>query len=554
MKYNGRLLHIDFETTSRLDLGKVGASRYSRDPSTVVLCVAWAFDDEPTQSFILPPRNWLPVELCYHLMHGGAFAAWNTNFETSLLENYFDLRIDHAQTVCAMQRALYAGLPAKLEKAGPALKLGIVKDMVGERLMKQMMKPRKDGSFWHNDPVEGPAKLDRLADYCRTDVEAERAVMAVIPDLPDSEKEVSKLDFEANRRGIRLDLPLIEKLIDIAGTATKNLNGECLILTKGAVSSPGTQRDKLLNWLRNEGMVISDLGKESVAETLETPTHPGATRVVLSIRQKVSKSSVAKLQAMLRTVDADERVRGTLQYYGAGRTGRWSGRQIQPQNFPRPEGYANAAVDGVMQGLDAEGLRLFYGEPLDVVSSCLRGCLIPEGGKTFFVYDLAQIEARVLAWLADQNDVLDAFRAYDSGATKADIYEFTATKLGLGSRPAGKVAVLGLGYGMGHVHFVDFAKGYGVRLTPEESADIVFNWREANPMIRKFWWGLDAAAKRAIEHPGLEVVVGRTKLKVRDSYGRRVMLIRLPSGRLLYYRNPRLDTDPVKPQYEFDHL
>ena len=251
---------------------------------------------------------------------------------------------------------------------------------------------------------------------------------------------------------------------------------------------------------------------------------------------------------MLNTVDDDDRVRGTLQYYGAGRTGRFSGRMIQPQNFPRPEDYANDAIDAIVDfDFDHEGVRAFYGDPLTVVSSCLRGCLVPAAGRTFFCYDLEQIEARVLAWMAGQHDVLDAFRRGE------DVYRFTADKLNLGGRTAGKVAVLGLGYGMGHVAFVDFAKGYGLDLTKEQSADIVYNWREANPFIRKFWWGLDNVVKDAIRHKGnvYSLLQGfDIAAKVTNSFGRPVLLIQLPSKRLLYYRNPRLEIDPIKPAHE----
>ena len=238
------------------------------------------------------------------------------------------------------------------------------------------------------------------------------------------------------------------------------------------MTSPGTQTDRLIKWLRNEGIAISDLSKGSVTEILETPfgLDIHVYRVLL-IRQQVAKSSVKKLQAMLNTVDDDDRVRGTLQYYGAGRTGRFSGRMIQPQNFPRPEDYANEAINAVMDwDFDHEGLRAFYGDPLTVIASCLRGCLIPGQGNAFDRYDLAQIEARVLAWLAGQNDVVDAFRRFDTGAGD-DVYLYTADRMGMtGNRTAGKVAVLGLGYGMGHVAFIDFARGYNLTLSPESPA------------------------------------------------------------------------------------
>ena len=203
------MLHLDFESASELDLTKVGASRYTQHPSTVITVMAWAFNAKPVKSLTLPP--YLPDDVHAHLTGGGKFAAWNANFETAILENWFGLKIDHSQAVCSMQRALYAGLPAKLEKAGPALGLTLIKDMAGHRLMMQMAKPKKDGTFWHQDPVQGAVRLQGLEAYCRQDVEAERAVEQAIPHLSRDETIVSSLDFDTNRRGIRLDLPLSRK-------------------------------------------------------------------------------------------------------------------------------------------------------------------------------------------------------------------------------------------------------------------------------------------------------------------------------------------------------
>jgi DNA polymerase len=537
-------LFIDFESTSGVDLRKVGASRYSRDPSTIVTVVAWAFDAGPVSAETMPKR--LPQEILDHIKAGGEVHAWNVHFEAALLTNHFKLNIDPATFRCTMQQALYAGLPAKLEHAGVALGLppSKLKDISGHRLMMQMSRPKKDGTYWHDDPV----KLADLAAYCKQDVIAERAIHQLTPELPKSEQAVSLLDRQTNDRGIRLDLPLINLLLYIATYETTKLNAECKVLTKGIVTSPGTQTARLLAWLWDQGIQMATVGKEEVQETLDTAPEaeldPLGTKV-LGIRQKVAKSSVKKLQAMLNTVDRDERVRGTLQYYGASRTGRFSGRLIQPQNFPRPPKGWNPldAIRAIKNGLRNEGIGLFYGEPLAVVSACLRGCLIPSDGKQFMVFDLSQIEARVLAWLAGQDDVLQVFRRGD------DVYSYTSEQLGLGSRQAGKVAVLGLGYGMGHEAFVDFALANGLRLSKMESLGIVTAWRDANAHTRQFWWDLDKLAKTAISHPGSIMWARGIGLSVRDSYGHPCLLIKLPSGRDLWYRNPRLVVDPVQPNH-----
>ena len=219
---------------------------------------------------------------------------------------------------------------------------------------------------------------------------AERAVGKVIPELPESEKRVSQLDAETNEAGIRIDLPLVGRLLKIAEAETRLLNAECEALTGGAVTSAGTQSIRLARLADGQGVDLEGVGKEPIAWALEHNLDP-AVRAVLELRQKIAKSSTKKLQAMLNSVDSDGRCRGTLAYYGAARTGRFSGRLTQPQNFPRPAKYANAAI-GAINGhdFDGEGLRLFYDEPLSAVSSCLRGCLIPSEGKMFFVFDFSR--------------------------------------------------------------------------------------------------------------------------------------------------------------------
>jgi DNA polymerase len=333
-------LSLDFETCANPDANvkKVGASRHSRDPSTIVTVAAYAFGNGPVKSVLLPPRgpNGLPQEVVDHIAKGGVIHAWNAAFEAAILTNYFGLTVNPSSLVCTMQRALNAGLPAALDDAGDALNLKIRKDAGGKRLMMQMSKPKPDGTCWHDTDY---SKLLALRDYCQRDVEAEREVHKFVPELSPGEQDVSLLDRVTNNRGIRIDIPLIHELIGIANQETADLNRKCSNITAGAITSPGTQTAKLTQWFSDRGHPITDIGKETIAETLLTAMDAGLPLdviEVLAIRQKVAKSSVGKLKAMLACVDDDERVRGTLQYYGASRTGRFSGRLIQPQNFPRP--------------------------------------------------------------------------------------------------------------------------------------------------------------------------------------------------------------------------
>lgn len=543
-------LFIDFETACALDLKKSGASRYSRDPSLIVTVIGWAFDNEPEQAetvLTLGPRR-LPPEVEKHIRDGGMVSGWNSRgFESNIIRNYFGLPLPPTQVIDTMQAALHAGLPAALGDAGMALGLAIVKDATAHRLMLQLARPRAirpDGScrWWHEEDAE---KLERLRLYCAQDVASERAIAKAIPKLPEREVQISLLDARANEKGVRVDVPVVRRMIAIADASTKKLNAECNQITNGAVTSPGSQTARLLAWLGDHSP--GDLTKDTVAKALARDDLPAHVRRVLEIRQLAAKSSIKKLQAVLSCIDDDDAIRGMLAYYGAARTGRWAGRLFQPQNLPRPSlEHPDLAIDAIADGADADWIEMLFGPPLEVVSSCLRGILIPRPDHAFVVFDLSQIEARMIAWLAGQQDTVAVFARGD------DVYTFTARKLGLNSRQEGKVAVLGLGYGMGPNKFIDTAATYKLTYTVEQAEKIVRDWREANPHIVQFWWALDRGAKQVISDAE-KAFNRRASLKINDyitldvnpaSNGSPLMTIRLPSGRRLYYRDIALEKNP----------
>ena len=380
------ILHLDFETCAEVDLRKVGADVYSRHPSLIVTVVAWAFDNDPVQSancqWLLPKM--LPGPgLHEHLKSGGRFKAWNASFEWAILANHYGLTLKPEQALCTMQAALHSGLPAGLDDAGPAIGALTRKDPAARRLMMQMSKPRAiepDGTrrYWHMDDIN---KFLALQAYCENDVMAERDIDSMIAPLPRAELEVSRLDRAANERGVRLDLRLVKALKHLARAETKLLDAECAALTSSAVTSPGTQTAKLLGWLNARLLKpLPDLSKESVAARLAWFTVSGlegtTTQRVLEIRQEVAKSSIKKLDAMERCAGPDDRVRGQLAYYGAFRTGRFAGRLIQPQNFPRPPNPKTIKFDQasfiryMLHGApDLDFVRAVWaGKPLDAVA------------------------------------------------------------------------------------------------------------------------------------------------------------------------------------------
>lgn len=544
-------ISIDGETTNISDLRKEGASRYSKNASMRVIVLAWSINGGPVKS-VAGDITTLPDEVRDAINAGATIHAWNASFEQAFLENHFGMAIDAKQYSCTMQRALYAGLPGSLDEAARALKLGVLKDKEGHALMLRMSRPRSLSPlrWWHQ---EDPAKLARLQAYCEQDVRTEMAVAAAIPELPETEKLISWIDRKANNHGVRIDRHAIYFMLDVADRASRELNDEMRLLSNGQVTNAATQTAKLIAWLGEYAPPA--LAKNDVTEALKRDDLPDHIRRALEIRQLVAKSSVKKLNAMLNCVDDDDAVRGLLQYSGAGRTHRWAGRLIQVQNFPRPTiKKPEKAIDHIMRGIDLEGLRMFHGEPLDVVSSCLRGMLIPRPGYAFIDFDLSSIEARMVAWLAGQNDIL---RVFERGE---DVYVFTQKKLGLNSRQEGKVAVLGLGYGMGPAKFIATAATYGLSYSEQDAERIVADWRDANSKIRSLWWETDKAAKSIIR-AAQEAPSGSARIKVnslislavrRARNGDPLMTIQLPSGNHLFYRNVALEAGEKGDQIVYD--
>lgn len=536
---SNRVLHLDLETYSSLDLTEVGVDNYVRSADFAVTVIAWAFDSDPVQSAQWPHTQ-LPPDIRTHVLAGGEIRAWNKAFEWNILTKHYHLDVPHEQMVCTMQKALAYGLPAGLAKAGRALGLLTVKDETKRLLMLQMSQPRKKGPPWHEAAFGGTdhvaiTKLYELAAYCRDDVNAERAVDEVVPGLPPFEAKLSTLDAKINERGVMLDTAGVSGLGMAALHEIGLLNAECSALTSGKVTSPGSQTAKLLAWLRDESVPMPDLRKETVTQALAV-AWPGPAKRVLEIRQQVARASIKKLMAMALVVSRDERARNLLQFCGAGRTFRWAGRMIQPQNLPRPEaGLQPERIIGCA-AFDHAGLGLVYGDPLKAISKSLRGCFIAKPGHVLVSVDLSQIEARVLAWLANQTDVVKAFERGE------DVYVLQAAKVGSANRQLGKVLVLACGFGMGGDKFEETAAGYGVVLTNTEAHGYVAGWRHANRAIVQFWYLVERAVIDSVMLPGKVMALPRG-MAVKTFWGDNgyVTQIRKPNGVKLTYHNMRLE-------------
>ena len=534
-------LHLDFETYCDLDLKKVGIQRYVEHPSFVVLCVGWQLDGGA--------RQWaqgITPELAHYLTRADVQThAWNAAFETAVLEH---LGQDTANPLsCTMQRALAYGLPGSLGLAGMALGCRVQKSATGHRLMMRLCRPDKNGAR----PVPTAQEICDLGDYCSQDAASEAAIGAVIPKLSPEEHVVSVLDAAMNWTGVGIDRVRVGMLKAAAILAEADDSARCDMLTSGAVTSPGTQTARLLAWFQAQGLSIENVARNSIEDALAMIPLPGSTdctiteavREVLQIRLRTARGSTKKLNRMLDMADHVGRLCYQFQYCGAGRTGRWSGRGIQPQNLPRvPKGFSPdkfvELASAAMTSAAPKALNVIAPAPvLDCVSWSLRSCLEAPGDADMWGFDFSQIEARVLAWLAGQSDVLGVFRAGE------DVYKWAAMQFGSTDRQLGKVLILALGFGMGATKLRETAqKNYGVSLTLLQAEKFKNAWRNSNHRIVGFWDDIAFAARQAVVSRGRTYAVGAgTGLAFHCTP--RTLQLRLPSGRVLYYHKPRLDTD-----------
>lgn len=558
---------LDVESASPVDLKKAGAHAYWEHPDTRVLCVSYRVDDGP----IVRWRPGDPTPYFAQELHQGGFRVvahnylfefWAWRFKLGPVWGWGECpaipRWD-----CTMARALYWGLPASLDDVGDALHLPVVKDKEARPIMLRLSRPRSqnpDGSYvwWHETD---PDKFERLQSYCDQDVEVEGLVDDALPALPDRERRIFDMDGLINFRGIAIDTNMIGILNGLTGSEGRRLNADMARLT----GRPGTTTNQVKvigEVLTGLGFPVPDLTKATVAEyikgaervvalqrdndALGSPAHidPGAlaqaiaARDILRTRQEAAKASTAKLAAMTAGASKDNRCRGLFQYAGAGRTLRWAGRRVQTQNYPRG---VLKALDELFRFLErvpritAEELTpLIPCSVMDACSSMLRGCLIADDLMTLVAVDKAQIEARVLSWLAGQKDILAVF------AAGKDVYTHTANGIGSSDRQLGKVLVLACGFGMGPDKFQESAAAYGLTLSAEQSEDAVEAWRKLNHKIVSFWWDVDRAAKLVAQSPhGATAYVGRVVF----TKTRKAMRITLPSGSQLTYQNVEVGVD-----------
>ncbi|WP_207479539.1 DNA polymerase [Arenibaculum pallidiluteum] len=539
-------LHIDFETRSTVDLRKTGVYPYAQHPTTDVWVTCWALGDGPIQAWY--PGQPVPAELITHVEAGGELWSHNAQFERVMWREILTPRYGWPlprldQWHCTAAMAASMSLPRDLDGAARVLGLDVRKDKEGAALMMRMARPRKVGADGSLTWWDEPDRIRRLTEYCARDVEVERALVGRLRPLSPTERQIYLLDQRINDRGIALDLDLIQAAQGVADRAVLRLNENLRQITKGRVTA-ATKAAELTRWLQEQGVETDSVAKAAVRSMLAGGDVTGAARAAIEIRGEAAKSSTAKLKAMLLAACEDGRVRGLLLYHGAG-TGRWSGKLVQPQNFPRGTvEMVEHAIDLILAG-DIDTLEILYAPALDVVSSLLRGCMVAADGHEFVCADFSNIEGRVNAWLAGEAWKVAAFRAYDAG-TGPDLYKLAYSRsfdvpvaeITKDQRQIGKVQELALGYQGGVGAFQSMAALYGIAISDKEADNIKKAWREAHPAIVQLWRDLEDGAFRAVIRPGelVEVARGRIKFRVKGGF----LWMILPSGRPLAYASPSI--------------
>lgn len=525
-------LYIDIETRSCLDLTKVGVYRYCEDPDFTILLFAYSVDGTPVRIIDLTETK-LPEFLIEALIdHKIIKHAFNAQFERVCLSRYLKTNLSPKEWHCTMVHAAYAGLAGgSLKQIAITLRVQEKKDVSGTRLINKFSKPQEDRQFLNkkNDP-EG---WKQFMAYCAQDVRTEIAIENALVDIhvPESEWKLYALDQEINDRGIKVDSMLAHQACILLDKAEQNTQEALKKLT--GLDNPNSVV-QLKGWLEAKGYLTSSLDKEAVNELLTLQNLDKVTKEVLLLRQEAGHTSTKKYYILRDAVCSDGRIRGCLQFFGAS-TGRWAGRLLQIQNLygtkiPELEKAREFACKG-----DYEALEIIYGSVPYALKNLIRTALIAEKGKKLYVVDFSQIEARVLAWLAGENWVINEF------AVGSDIYKVTAAKMFKISpekvtkeqRQKGKTAILACGYA-GGVGAMD-KMSTGINLSLREQKRIVNDWRKANPNIVRFW----STIEQVVKH----IICTKSVTKIKNIYigmTRDTLYIELPSGRRLHYRNAKL--------------
>ena len=580
-------ISIDIETYSDVDLAKAGLYRYAQSPAFTILLFAYSLDGSPVSVLDLASGEALPDWISSALSDQRYLKhAYNAAFEWYCLSRFLGSTLPVDQWRCTMLHSMYCGYPGSLEAAGKALGLEDDKRKmaVGKALIRYFCRPcnptKANGGRTRNLPHHDPDKWAEFKTYNGQDVVTEMEIerkLASFP-VPDEVQAQWVTDMRINARGVAVDMKLVDGALQIAARDKEQHLKEAREIT--GLQNPNSTA-QLLQWLDGQGVTTANLQKSTVSELLSGDLPPSVRRA-LEIRRELGKTSTKKYNALEAAVCADGRVRGLLQFYGANRTGRWAGRIVQPQNLPRT--YISEELLPLARELvhsqNDDGLKLVFGSTADTLSQLIRTAFIARPGCTLVDADFSAIEARVVAWLAGEEWVLEVFRTHGKiyEATASQLYGVPIEKIVKGRpeyalRQRGKAATLALGYGGGPPALIT-AGGLSKDTPEEELLELRNKWRMKNPRIVNFWYQLNAAAIRVVQHHGAEITLLKEFDPERARYNEMItgaprgtysnyfnrhsgpiilfeyehdrstgldfMTVRLPSGRKLYYPRPHL--------------
>ena len=536
-------IYIDNETYSSVDIKESGAYKYVESPDFEILMIGYAIDDGPVKQIDLACGEEMPEEFeealfdpeCLKVAHNAVFE--RLNFKR------IGYDIPAEQWYCTSVKAAYCGLPLSLDGVSKALNLTDKKLDTGKALIKYFSCPCKptriNGMRTRNYPTHAPEKWEMYKEYNRYDVLAEREIFHRLEayTIPGIERRMYVLDQNINDRGILVDMELAESAIAVDNIYTE-------LLTKRAQEITGLENPnspaQIRQWIEKvTGCVVMSLSKETMPDLMkEFADYPDVIEL-LNIRKKLSKTSIKKYYAMLNCAMKDHRVRGTFQFYGANRTGRWAGRLLQLQNLSKNHISHIEVPREMIRARDWESVEMMYDDVSDILSQLVRTALIASPGKVFSVADFSAIEARVISWLANEKWRMDVFRGdgkiYEATGAKMFNVPISAITKGSVLRDKSKISELALGY-EGSLGALKRMGGERMGLSDTEMMSLVRKWRSANPAIVDMWKEIDEASKEAVRY---QRPVSCTCRNIIFDCNSEFMTIQLPSGRKLFYYGPR---------------
>jgi DNA polymerase bacteriophage-type len=520
-------ISLDFETYSECDIRSAGAWIYAKDKSTRVLCMGYAIEDEA-------PQLWLPNQPLPDFIknpNNYEIHAWNSFFEWVIWTHVLKQPtppITQWHDTAGLSSAM--ALPRALGMCGTVL--GLPDDQLKSKRGYYLIQKLSIPNVMNGDK----ALLKEMYDYCLQDVVTERAIAKKLYKLNDTERKVWVLDQKINIRGIKVDRPKLKDAIYVYENVQDKLKTELIKLTD--LDNPNSQK-QFLGWLLDKGLLVDNVQKATLKSVLDSPDKFG-THDAIKLKLSLAKTAPKKYMSMKEKLGSGTRLHGNIMYHGAS-TGRWASTGVNLQNIARPTLDADKSIELIGK----RDLTVFEKEnidPMEALSSGIRGMLIPTQGKKFIVGDYASIEARALAWLAGQEDKLEIFRGdgkiYEHASSK--IYKKPIADITKNERFIGKISELACGYGGGAKAFKLMAKNYGVDIPHKEAEIIKQQWRKANQKIVKFWYDCDKAVSGCIGD-GKVHTVGKIQYGVSNNF----LMCKLPSGRRLYYYRPKVSYKKV---------